>query len=121
MNDDAARALQTGVAVCYARAFTRSKGYPMLEKNKWAPSDADQRAVHFDLLRLRNVLFAHTDETDMRRVVDAGEILGLGWNMLVEEYRPIPVEQWERVARLAAAQVLRMKQAGDEVAARLQE
>ncbi len=119
MNDDAARALQTGVVVCYARAFTQSRGYPMLDKKKYAPTDPVQRAVHFDLLRLRKILFAHTDDTEMRRIVDAGALLGIGSMILVEEYQPIPAHEWQRVADLAVAQMARMKQEGDEIAAKL--
>jgi hypothetical protein len=78
MNEDAHRALQTGVMVCYARPFTRRQGIGPLDRKEWAPGDVEEQALHRSILVLRDKVFAHTDDTDMREIVDAYALLGIG-------------------------------------------
>jgi hypothetical protein len=101
-------ALTTGVVVSYARPFVKSRtpGYPRLDEKRWAPDDADARTLHYELLRLRDVLYAHNDETEMRRAMDAGSHRWeAGVGMIGEWTAPVyPLEFWKAVSDLAARQ-----------------
>jgi hypothetical protein len=61
------RALETGLAVCYARAFTRSKGLPRLDP-QYRPRDAGHALLHDELIALRHTVYAHTDSSGGRSV-----------------------------------------------------
>jgi hypothetical protein len=64
---DLMRALETAMAVCYARPFRppRSSGLGHLDPRKWAP-DERMSWLHAELLALRNHTYAHTDEASGR-------------------------------------------------------
>ena len=61
------RTLETGMVVTYARPFTKS-GLQRLKR----PSGlgAEQRALHQQMLDFRDVVYAHTDDTPLREVVE---------------------------------------------------
>jgi len=98
-----ARALETAVAVCYARPFTRGTN---LSRTKWAPREPDARRLHFRLLDLRRKLYAHTDpDTDARRIVDFGTILrddeAVSSRMYGEQYRELRRDLLPTIVALA--------------------
>jgi hypothetical protein len=119
MNSDAARALWTGVVVCYARPFTKSLSYPKLGNKTWAPKDPVERRVHANLLRFRRQVFAHNDATEMREVIDFATVVGALGGVRVEQHLPIPPRGWEWVAKVADGQAKRMKERSDAIAAEL--
>lgn len=63
-----ARALETAIAVCYARAFTQSS-LKKLRESTFAPrKGTDQRELHDTLMTLRRKVYAHTDVEGGRSV-----------------------------------------------------
>jgi len=118
MNANAARCLWTGIVVSYARPFADGP-FGGFDRKKYAPADPDTRALHDDLLRLRNEAFAHNDDSGMREIVEVGKEFGLPWVMHVESHRPIEDDQWMRVVALATDQARRFRAEGDEIVARL--
>jgi hypothetical protein len=91
-NGELCRALETALAICYARPFTGS-GVGRLDEGDWAP-DGSARKFHDDLMTLRHKVYAHVDRTEWREVIDLGELLG-------EEFRGHWTEQWAPVNREA--------------------
>jgi hypothetical protein len=65
-------ALETGLVVSYARPFTQSRGGYQLQPAD-EPDDEDARELHEWLLAQRNRVYAHTDETEARRVLELAE------------------------------------------------
>jgi hypothetical protein len=61
---DLARALETAMAVCYMRAFT--KGAARLP-GRFTPRDAPDADFHKQLVELRHRVYAHTDKASGRR------------------------------------------------------
>ena len=59
-----ARALETAMAVCYMRPFTRSTLWSLEEL---APTEGAAGVVHADLKKLRNLVYAHTDRRGGRQ------------------------------------------------------
>jgi hypothetical protein len=117
INSDALRAFETGVVVSYARPFTRH-GVGQLNRDEWAPEDQAHRAVHCELIWLRNKVFAHTDKTDLREVVDVAPIGEIEEGLYVEQH--VPLDNLPLIAAVADAQGQRFRMAADEVKARLQ-
>lgn len=116
INSDALRAFETGVVVTYARPFTRH-GVGQLGRDEWAPEDQAHRAVHCELIWLRNRVFAHTDKTDMRGIVDVAPIGGIESGLYVEQH--VPIGDWPLIAAVADAQEERFRLAAEDVKARL--
>jgi hypothetical protein len=59
------RALETAIAVCYARAFTQSSLH-RLNREEYEPSAAPLAELHRTLCQLRDEVYAHTDKTGGR-------------------------------------------------------
>jgi hypothetical protein len=73
------RVLETGMNVIYARPFTKSGLAQMKRARGLSP---EQRAAHHEALHFRDTVFAHTDETPGREVLeipDATEEWFLHW------------------------------------------
>ena len=68
-------ALETAIVICYARPFTHGEGVGRLGE-EWAPEDEDKRAMHDEMLVLRNQLYAHTDMRSGRDSVERFEFYG---------------------------------------------
>ena len=60
--------LEASIAVSYARPFTRSDAGLKLDP-EWTPEHPDDLALHRDLMELRHEVYAHTDDTEFRRIV----------------------------------------------------
>jgi hypothetical protein len=107
---DVGRVFETGIVVTYARPFS-DQGIGPLDRNKYAPASNDARRLHFNLIDLRNRLYAHTDETNYRWIQEgvtdvfgfSPELMGIPHGSAVE----IVVElsnDLAAIAALAAAQ-----------------
>lgn len=55
------RALETAIAVCYARAFTKSQSH-QLDRAEYEPADPTLAQMHRQLIYLRDQVYAHTDK-----------------------------------------------------------
>jgi hypothetical protein len=64
---DLARALETAIAVCYARAFTQSSIY-QLSRQRYEPTDPRLAELHNELFNVRDKVYAHTDKKGGRTV-----------------------------------------------------
>jgi hypothetical protein len=84
-------ALETAIVVCYARSFTQGEGVGRLEE-EWAPEDAHERAVHDELLILRDQAYAHTDEKSGRDVVERFELYDDGLTGFQESWQALDRE-----------------------------
>src|SRR5262249_33980113 len=112
-NGDLRRAFETAIAVCYGRPFASGNRAGSLGR-RWQPTTADGRIVHEKLLDLRNQVFAHNDETDLRGVVDAGALVGLR-SRWAEEWVPLNPEAMPRIIQVAREQQQRFRQRVDEL------
>lgn len=83
------RTLEAGMFVSYARSFVETRGgLPKL--NRASNLSADLLDSHKQIIRRRNAVYAHTDETDMRQIQLSGPALDL-WLSGQGELR----HQWE--------------------------
>jgi hypothetical protein len=86
------RALETAVAVCYARPWGKNPGLPWLDP-KWRPDLGLGRTLHNRLVKLRNQVYAHTNLPKAGRsataiaVVDANSFREGGW--IAEGWKPL--------------------------------
>jgi hypothetical protein len=111
----AERVMQTGLVVTYVRAFKSPSGIGILKESEWAPSEPRDRALHDRLVNLRDKLFAHTDKTGLRDVVDTSALLGLeGGPTYAETWVPFSTEGIAQIGQVAEAQRDRFTAAADE-------
>jgi len=59
------RALETAIAVCYARAFTQTSLF-RLNRDTYEPGDSVLAELHRTLCKVRDKVYAHTDKTGGR-------------------------------------------------------
>ena len=104
------RALETAIVVCYARPFGSRNAVGPLSTN-WPPI-SDDPELHAELMRLRDQVYAHTDKTEARQVVEVSELLGLdspayteGWHAIDREKLPAIAELARRLEACLAAAV----------------
>jgi hypothetical protein len=62
----ARRVLETGLVVTYARPFIDARGAETLSRARGLPGDLVQ--VHNEILELRSIVFAHTNDTPYRQL-----------------------------------------------------
>jgi hypothetical protein len=104
----ARRTLETGIFVTYARPFTETRrpGLPHLKRARGL--SPEQRESHAEILSRRHQVYAHTDDTPLRQVLqlaDSGE--RAAWvreqDALSEQWFPPTRDMLTDVAALAAA------------------
>ena len=108
------RILETALAVSYARPWTDAS-IAALDAH-WAPAEDVDRRLHDELLRLRDKLYAHTDEelgargiSDVSNYVDAPTpVLAAAWRFLRPEFLPAFEE-------LSKSQRARFREAANEL------
>jgi hypothetical protein len=123
--------LETGLAVSYARPFTTSHADPPLNLlhfpsdwqdergHGWVPEDPLDLGLHQQLTRLRRKVYAHTDDTEWRKVVNAGSIIegaehlhAVRWSWMPYDWlakvAPMLERQRDRFKREARARELRL-------------
>jgi hypothetical protein len=109
-----ARILETALAVSYARPWT-SAAIGELEDH-WLPTADLDRSLHSDLLRLRNKLYAHTDDDlGARGVRDVSGMIGSKGITLVNEWRHLKAELLPVMSQLATSQQARFRSAVNEL------
>jgi hypothetical protein len=101
MSDHVKRVMWTGIAVTYARPFSQSNRIGAIRGKLARLDDPLQRSLHERLCELRDQLFAHTDDTELRGIVDTSALLGLGMGEYAEEHVPMSVSALPRIAELA--------------------
>jgi hypothetical protein len=89
-NGDLCRALETAIVVIYARPFTPSNKVGALGP-EWAPPEPTDRSLHNELRKKRDQVYAHSDVTSLRDVIDIGADLG--------KDHPVYSERWYPVSR----------------------
>ena len=99
-------ALETAVAVCYARPFSRSERRPKRLPEEYQPTDERGRELHTVLYDLRRKTYAHTDKASGRkaelRVYDGAD--GSRVVKLSYEWLPFPREWIDPVVQLCSDQ-----------------
>jgi len=93
------RALETAIVVCYARPFGKRNKVGPIHEN-WPPLTQFPK-LHAELLSLRDKVYAHTDETEARQVVDVGEMLGSDEKSFTEGWSAIRRDALPAIAKLA--------------------
>jgi hypothetical protein len=105
------RPLETGMTVCYARAFAATRRARTLP-DQFRPADGKERTLHFDLMEWRHALHAHISN-DPRRAGDvtAGfdPSTGLGGTMLSEHSMDFPPDKLDDVICLCNMQTARFQ------------
>ena len=99
------RALETAVAVCYARPWLDSNKDGKL-KSRWRPTGDDVR-LHELLIGLRMRTYAHNDPLGGRKplaTIEAGVVTSTG-----EEWIPLPRKDLVPIAKLCAKQAERFQ------------
>jgi hypothetical protein len=86
------RALEAGMVITYARPFleARGKGLPKLSPAKRLGSEL--KASHDELMRRRNSVYAHNDETPLRRILEFADDQAL--RTWVEQPASTLSEEW---------------------------
>ena len=69
LSEGAVRVLHTGIVIIYVRPF-RSEGIGSLDEDEWAPQGREERTLHDALVSLRNKVYAHTDRTPYRDIIE---------------------------------------------------
>jgi hypothetical protein len=109
------RPLETALAVCYARPWTKSSIGQLGEQ--WLPEDGEGLKRHRDLIRLRNKLYAHTDDDLGARGIR--DVSGGGKPTFATEWKPMLEEAVIGARQLAETQRLRFREAVDELSVRV--
>jgi hypothetical protein len=65
------RTLETGMFVTYARPFADTRGRPSMKRVSQLSKEL--RAAHDDIVQRRNRVYAHTDRTALRRILELSE------------------------------------------------
>lgn len=118
------RTLETGMFVTYARPFveTRGRGLPQLKRARGL--SAELQVSHADILERRNRVYAHTDETPLRRILELSNAAErAAWvreqRELSEVWFPPTREGLEDVVALATAHLEAFLSEIDEVSTRI--
>jgi hypothetical protein len=112
------RIMETALAVSYARPWTKAT-VGTLEEH-WLPPDRVEQELHFELIRLRDKVYAHTDdELGARGVRDVGGMVGATKVMLASEWRPRRPELLPVIEELAATQRKPFRAAADTLSAQV--
>jgi hypothetical protein len=101
MNSQVVRVLWTGIAVTYARPFSKANTVGPVEGRLVRLEDPMQRSLHGRLCELRNQLFAHTDETELRGIVDVAALLSVGTGGYAEEHASMNMGALPDIVKLA--------------------
>jgi hypothetical protein len=100
------RALETAIAVCYARAFTQSS--LMTLPREYLPEEPSDRELHRYLADLRDTVYAHTDKASGRKAsttmtAETGEVVTVEvreeWIPLPRDLMPAAIDLFRRQAR----------------------
>ena len=110
------RALETAVAVCYWRPFTRSSTMGALDPTGDSPPEHGLCELHWSLESMRNEVYAHTDKSSGR---DAAIRAGDEGFALLESWKPLPPHWLPSIIALAEAQRDRFRAEAFEIERKL--
>jgi hypothetical protein len=118
------RTLETGMFVTYARPFVDASGRGLPQLKRARGLSAELRASHEEILERRNRVYAHTDETPLRRILELSNAAErAAWvreqRELSEEWFPPTREGLEDVVALATAHLESFLSEIDEVSNRI--
>jgi hypothetical protein len=104
----ARRTLEAGMFVSYARPFVRTRGGGLPTLNESRDLTPGQRAAHGQMIKLRNAVYAHTDQTPLRQILEFADDATLAvWASdggdLSEQWHPPTRELLSDLVGLAAA------------------
>jgi hypothetical protein len=120
LSGDVRRALETGIAVAYARPWGKTNTIGVLPDH-WKPTDPDQLTLHDELITVRNKVYAHTDEeSGARWVADVSKMLKTTGPYFAPAWRPLNLDYIPQIAELAESQKTKLAQAAFELLRRLQ-
>src|SRR5262245_26959571 len=111
------RALEAACVVIYTRPFTSNNVGRL--GDEWAPTDPEERALHDELCKKRDQVYAHSDETPTRDVVDIGASIGSDHPVYAERWHPMNRDVLPALIRMAWAQEKRFYDAAVKVERRL--
>jgi hypothetical protein len=116
------RALETAIAVTYARAFTQSNLHTLADE--WAPLHGPQLELHTALIDLRDQRYAHTDrpmKSGRRPSITVVEIDAQTFEYQTgEEWMPLPREALPEITALLNFQRIRFQAKAAEIQLQLQ-
>jgi len=107
------RALEAACVVIYTRPFTSNKLGRL--GDEWAPTDPEERALHDELCKKRDQVYAHSDETLMHDVVDIGASIGKDHPVYAERWHPVNRDSLPAFIKMAWGQEKRFYDAAVEV------
>jgi hypothetical protein len=110
------RALETAIFVCYARPF-KPNGVGQLGP-EWRPRSAGNAIIHDALVAARDKVYAHTDKTEFRQLVEAPD--GYEPGSYIEQWLPVDVVVLAVIIRVASEQQARMRAEIERVQSELQ-
>lgn len=114
-----ARALETAIVICYTRPWGRTNTIGALE-HEWLPDTPGGMSLHEDLQRLRNKVYAHSDEdVESRGIQDVSHLLGGEQPVFAPVWRPLEPGVVTQIIGLAEAQRERFLQGAGELNATL--
>jgi hypothetical protein len=113
------RALETAVAVAYARPWGKSNTIGSLGDH-WLPSTPQERFLHDDVIAIRHKVYAHTDEEIAARgIKDMSELAGVPGPLFVPVWHPLNPNLLRPIAQLAQSQKGRFVAAVQELQERV--
>jgi hypothetical protein len=116
------RVLETGMGVSYGRPFSHNEGVRRLDKNDWAPEDTALRALHYELIDLRNRVWAHTDADSHQRLarfIEAHQVPGRDERFWAVQWPAPTTDELPLVVALLEGQITRANAAAGDVGERL--
>ncbi len=109
-----ARPLETAIVVSYARPWTRSTIKRL--GPHWLPADESDLRLHGTLLRLRDKLYAHTDDDlGARGMHDVSAIVGSADPRFAPQWRPLDRAVLPDIIALTERQLDRFRVASSEL------
>jgi hypothetical protein len=108
------RVLETALAVSYARPWTEASIAAL--DTHWEPAAETHQELHREIIRLRNKVYAHTDEElGARGVRDVSSLAGTPDPLLVSEWRTLKPELLPVFEELSKQQRTRFREAANEL------
>lgn len=108
------RILETGLIVAYCRAFTKDGRGRIPVTTTMVPTAGEDLRLHNVLFKLRDTVYAHSDETMARGAFDP-----FGEHAYVEGYRPLRSEVLPQIGELAGKQQRQFRAAIEDRSRRL--
>ena len=106
-DDLLSRVIETGIAATYARPFTKNRGRQALNE-EWTPPGCADLALHAEVIKLRDTLFAHSDAAQPARGIEDVSLGTYPGGAFAEHYRRIDRDALLSLADLCDRQEARL-------------